>query len=257
MLPARARRFAASFLLLLLLLGGCGGRGAISPAPTPAARRPLPLTRMGYAIQAGAFARLENAAHLTEVLRQRGLDATYFAAPKGLYKVRFGDFPTREAARRRAETLRQAGMIDVYYIVSPDEYATAKRAVYGEAYLRAEIVKTAQSFLGLPYLWGGSSPETGFDCSGLAVACYQLNGLLLPRTSREQFQAGTAVDRAQLREGDLVFFSGGSDGKVTHVGLYLGQGRFIHAPGRGKKIRTDSLSGGYYGLRFVGARSYL
>jgi cell wall-associated NlpC family hydrolase len=65
-------------------------------------------------------------------------------------------------------------------------------------FLRGEIVKTARSFIGLPYLWGGSSPESGFDCSGLAMAVYHLNGLDLPRSSREQFESGSPVERDEL-----------------------------------------------------------
>jgi cell wall-associated NlpC family hydrolase len=254
-------------ILLTLAAAGCG-RPAVRPAvPPPAApaERPAPreavkreLPRLGYTIQAGAFAQVENAARLTRTLQEKGLNATYFVARQGLYKVRFGNFTTRQEARNRAEELRGSGVIGEFYIVSPEEYAVAQRDARGEAFVREELVRTARSFIGLPYLWGGTSAESGFDCSGLTMTVYQLNGLDLPRTSGEQFGAGSAVDLATLEKGDLVFFSGTGDGqKVTHVGLYAGNGLFIHAPGRGKTIRTDSLAKDYFRRSYVGARSCL
>ena len=84
-----------------------------------------------------------------------------------------------------------------------------------------------------------------------------LNGLDLPRNSRDQFRAGTPIKRSALRQGDLVFFATGRRSpRVTHVGIYTGGGRFIHAPGRGKTIRSASLTNGYFKRRFVGARRY-
>ena len=193
---------------------------------------------------------------LTRSLQEKGLEATYFVARRGLYKVRFGNFPTKELARARAEEIRQDGIIEEFYVVSPEEYAVAQREEQGEAYLREELVRSARSFLGVPYLWGGASAETGFDCSGLTMTVYQLNGLDLPRTSREQFVAGNPVDRSSLEKGDLIFFAAGGD-KISHVGIYAGNGLFIHAPGRGKRIRTDSLSNDYFSRTYIGARSYL
>jgi cell wall-associated NlpC family hydrolase len=242
---------------IFLMLSGCGGHHYTHTAASPKHPRTarVALVKMGYAIQVGAFAEVENAATLSESLRLWDIDATYFHAKGGLYKVRFGNFPSRKAARDRAESLRKAGVIDVFYIVSPDQYSVAREKKYGTSYVRAEIVKTARSFVGVPYLWGGNSPETGFDCSGLIVACYHLNGLDLPRTSRDQFRAGAPVERGRLAPGDLVFFANSGE-VITHVGMYVGGGKFIHAPGQGKNIREDSLSGVYYEKRFRGGRSY-
>jgi hypothetical protein len=249
-------RIIAGLCILLLFIGGCG-RPALRPAAPPAQ---VPeegmLPRLGYTIQAGAFANVENAARLTRSLQDKGIEATYFVARKGLYKVRFGNFPTREAARARAEEIRAAGIIEEFYIVAPEEYPVARRGELGEAYLREEILRSARSFIGIPYLWGGTSVETGFDCSGLTMTVYQLSGLDLPRTSREQFVAGTPVDRDALAKGDLIFFAPWGN-KISHVGIYAGDGLFIHAPGKGKKIRTDSLTKGYYSHSYIGARSYL
>ncbi len=246
----------AGAVILILALPGCGPPVVRHPAsPTKAPERRV-VPRLGYTIQAGAFSQVENAARLTRTLQKRGVDATYFAARKGLYKVRFGNFPTREQARVRAEEIRAAGIIEEFYLVAPEEYAAAQREERGESYLREELVRSARSFLGIPYLWGGTSADTGFDCSGLTMTIYQLNGFDLPRTSREQFMTGNPVDRSSLEMGDLIFFAGQGE-KVSHVGIYAGSGQFIHASGKGKRIRVDSLSQDYFRRTFLGARSYL
>jgi cell wall-associated NlpC family hydrolase len=236
--------------LALLLLGGC----ARPPAPVapPRAARPA-LARVGFTIQAGAFAQVENAARLAEALQAKGLNAVYYAATPGLYRVRFGDFPSREAARFRAEALKGAGVIQDFYLVAPEEAPLARPK--GETGLRASLVDTSRSYLGVPYLWGGTSAR-GFDCSGLTVAVYRLNGLQLPRTSREQFDAGTPVAMDQARAGDLLFFATDGSGSVSHVAIFLGGDQFVHAPSRGRRISRDKLSDPYYRTRLVGARSY-
>ncbi|UCG14859.1 MAG: C40 family peptidase [Deltaproteobacteria bacterium] len=244
------------FSALLLCVFGCGGTALVSPSPPPAELE-SDLASTGYSIQLGAFSILDNAVRLTQSLESQGVHAYYFVHPTGLYKVRFGDFPSREIAQRKAETLRAAGIIEEYYIIRPEDYAAQKGRKYGSTYLRKEIVKTARSFIGVPYRWGGSAANAGFDCSGLTMAVYQLNGLNLPRSSREQFSTGTPVNKSQLLRGDLVFFATSGPGRVSHVGVYAGRNRFVHAPGRGKRIRTDSLSNRYFSTRYVGARTYL
>jgi len=91
----------------------------------------------------------------------------------------------------------------------------------------------------------------------LALAVYQLNGLSLPRTSADQYDSGTPVDKEELQKGDLVFFSNSWFGGISHVGIYIGDGRFIHAPGKGKVIRSESLASAYYQDHYRGARTYL
>ncbi|MGZ6276882.1 MAG: C40 family peptidase, partial [Syntrophales bacterium] len=243
-----------ALFLIVALFAGCTGRRAYSSRPKSIEK---PLARLGFSIQVGAFSDVENAARLTEQLQARGLDATYFVARAGLYKVRFGNYPSKAAARQNAESLKSSGVIDEFYIVNPDEYAVAKQQKYGDVYIREELIKTAESFVGVPYLWGGTSPNTGFDCSGLSMTVYQLNGLDLPRSSEEQYEAGTPVERNDLLKGDLVFFATSGKNKVAHVGIYVGDGRFIHAAGRGKNIRVDHLTSSYYKKRYVGGRTYI
>lgn len=107
-----------------------------------------------------------------------------------------------------------------------------------------EVVDVALGFLGVPYVWGGSSPS-GFDCSGLTQYCYDKVGVSLPRTSQSQFQSGEhiAADRLDLLQpGDLVFFgTDGDSSAVHHVGIYVGDGNYVHAPYTGATVRVDSL----------------
>jgi cell wall-associated NlpC family hydrolase len=238
-------------LLPALLAAGCGTSPA--PRPSPASPYPPSLSPIGYTIQVGAFANLENASGLSDSLEARGLDAYYFADRDGLFKVRFGEFHAKTEAERRAQSLQQAGIIEAYYIVGPEYY----RPGTTEAALRQRIVDTARGYIGLPYRWGGASAKRGFDCSGLTMTVYRLNGLNLPRSSREQYRTGTPVPRNRLQPGDLVFFDTSGRGTVSHVGLYAGSGRFIHAPKSGGTIRSEQLQNPYFKRRYVGARDYL
>ena len=246
----------ATFALIfawLLVLAGCSGEPAIRTDDSSADGPVLP--RMRYTIQVGAFSNIDNAVRLTASLERQGLDAYHFLHSSGLYKVRFENFRTKEAARSRALDLKRRGIIDVFYIVEPDAYAANSRG--GKARLREEIVRTAGRYVGVPYRWGGESPRTGFDCSGLTMVVYRLNGLNLPRSSRQQWKAGRRIDRSRLKKGDLVFFATSGGNSVSHVGIYTGGNKFLHAPGRGRQIQTSSLSSKYYRARYVGARSYL
>ena len=118
----------------------------------------------------------------------------------------------------------------------------------------ASIAEQALLAVGTPYRRGGSSPQTGFDCSGLVTHVFkEAWGLKLPRSTREQRWAGKPVRLAHLREGDLVFYN--TRGRpYSHVGIYIGDGRFVHAPRPGAKVRVESMRTGYWRARFNGAR---
>ena len=116
------------------------------------------------------------------------------------------------------------------------------------------VVNFALQYLNAPYLWGGLTP-LGIDCSGLTYAAYLAHGLLIPRDADEQFQRGTAVDRKHLRPGDLMFF--GHDGQVTHVGIYMGDERMLHAFNR-KGVHINKLSDTpYYVTNYMRACRYI
>jgi cell wall-associated NlpC family hydrolase len=118
------------------------------------------------------------------------------------------------------------------------------------------VLKRALALLGTPYRWGGNTPESGLDCSGLVGYVFRTTlGIELPRASREMARMGDAQlirKREDLQQGDLVFF--GRKGLVNHVGIYVGEGRFLHAPSRGKDVRVDTLADGYWAQKFMQAR---
>ena len=119
----------------------------------------------------------------------------------------------------------------------------------------AQLVTEARRFLGLQYLWAGTS-GFGFDCSGFTCLVYQALGVTIPRDGAPQFAEGVKVARAALRAGDLVFFRGAS-GQIHHVGMYVGDGRLIHAPATGLPVAVVSLSAEPYSREFAGGRRYV
>ncbi|WP_367350943.1 C40 family peptidase [Ottowia sp.] len=117
-----------------------------------------------------------------------------------------------------------------------------------------EIVMNAMSALDTPYHFGGTSRLTGFDCSGFVQAMVkQSAGLLLPRSAAEQARATESIQKDQLRPGDLVFFNT-MRRAFSHVGIYIGEGKFIHAPRTGAQVRVESMDVSYWQARFNGAR---
>jgi len=245
--PIDLSEHIVSFVLVVTLLFffGCS-RTPVSPSPKPAS--PIPLPSIHYTIQVGAFSNMDNAVQFTEKLRKQDVNAYHFLHHSGLYKVRFGNFSSRTAAVDRAKALYSAGIIHDFYIVAPRDYS--------KTHLRDKILRTADSFIGVPYRWGGESAEEGFDCSGFTMTVYRLNGLDLPRSSRSQWTVGMPVSRANLQKGNLVFFHTSASGKISHVGIYVGNGQFIHAPGKGKMVRRSSLKNRYFKTRYAGAKTY-
>jgi cell wall-associated NlpC family hydrolase len=117
-----------------------------------------------------------------------------------------------------------------------------------------ELVLRALSFVGVNYRRGGESPETGFDCSGLVRHVYrEAVGMTLPRTSKDISRVGATIGTEQLEPGDLVFFNTLRRG-FSHVGIYLGDHRFVHAPASGGEVRVENMRQTYWMRRFDGAR---
>jgi cell wall-associated NlpC family hydrolase len=269
-------------LLTLLLLCLC--------TLTAHAAKSTGITRLGYAIQMGAFADVKNAERFTAKLQAKGIEAFYFRKDNGVYAVRFGDFPSWDKARVVAKKLVAERLIDSFYVAPPNEVVftrpkgpgwqktqpdeirktplplqpvVPKEAVEKPASkpstdnkdMGVIAARTAERFVGIPYRWGGDNVVEGMDCSGFVRAVYNLCGLSIPRTSRDQFKAGDSVTKDDLRDGDLVFF-GSSASNINHVGIYVGGGKFVHAPRRGEEIKVTDVTESYFEKRFVGARRY-
>lgn len=250
------------------------------------------IRRLGYAIQMGAFADVKNAERFTSALQKKGIEAFYFRKDNGIYAVRFGDFATKVKARAVAGRLVADRLIDSYYVAAPHEvvFSTPKEPGWqkppqdeiskpgepkksranrvaatpdkppakqnrADRDMGAIAARTAERFVGIPYRWGGDTVVDGMDCSGFARAVYNLCGVSIPRCSRDQYKAGESVSKDMLKDGDLVFF-GSAEDKINHVGIYVGNGKFVHAPRRGEDIRTSSIDESYFEKRFVGARRY-
>lgn len=120
--------------------------------------------------------------------------------------------------------------------------------------LASQIIATAKKYIGVPYLWGGTTPN-GFDCSGYVQYVFNIHGIKLPRTSSQQYAAGYAVSKSNLQPGDLVFFNTSGSG-VSHLGIYLGNGQFIHAS-TSKGVIIADMSISYWSSRYIGARRVL
>jgi len=122
--------------------------------------------------------------------------------------------------------------------------------------LRKSLIDLAMTLRHIRYVRGGRNPSTGFDCSGFVHYVFaHAIGLNLPANAASQFLAGLKVRRQDMQPGDLVFFrTAGRRGRISHVGIYLDNGRFIHSPSRGQTVRVDNLADAYWARRFAGAK---
>jgi len=149
--------------------------------------------------------------------------------------------PAKKAAGPRPVEIAMA-------TVSPSQY----KARFGtKAALRAAVVASAKALIGKPYVLGDAG-QVGYDCSSLVQRAFAENGIELPRVSVGQWSSGRAADPFHPTEGDLVFFATGESG-VSHVGVYAGDGTFVHAPGTGGKVKVTAMSSPYYKARYAGA----
>lgn len=226
------------------------------------------ISKLGYTIQVGAFSEVKNAERLTAKLQEQGVDAFYFKRDNGLFAVRFGDYPSRREARRVANTIVKRVGIDSFFVAPPlkkalvlekEPSATVQTDKQVRKLARDDMgyiaARTAERFVGIPYQWGGNTVVEGMDCSGFVRAVYNLCGVNIPRTSAEQFKVGRSIEVEDLIDGDLVFFSSSGD-RISHVGIYVGNNQFVHAPRRGDDIKMSPLQGNGFFKKFMGARRY-
>ena len=130
----------------------------------------------------------------------------------------------------------------------PDSTPETRRAeeISSHGELAARL---AREMVGTPYRYGGSSPETGFDCSGLVFYSYAQSGATVPRTALDQFRVSQKISLTDARPGDIVFFQ--DQEKLSHVGIYLGRGQFVHAPSSGKRVTLAHIDTPYYREQLV------
>ena len=158
--------------------------------------------------------------------------------------------PDGATANDMDSTLHHQGLLS--------QFVEIRQSVAGQAHVvvdrTSDLVVTAMGFLGVPYRRGGNSAETGFDCSGFVRAMYEKTaGLLLPRRADQQAAFAEKIDKKDLQPGDLVFFNT-MRRAFSHVGIYVGDGKFIHSPRSGSEVRVDDMQQSYWKRRFDGAR---
>lgn len=139
-------------------------------------------------------------------------------------------------------------------VAAPTAYGVAVPVPGGGRGAGPKAAAMAQTYLGVPYVWGGTTPA-GFDCSGLVQFVYAKQGVTLPRVAEDQAKVGTPIPPEALQAGDAVFFADRS-GYIHHEGMYLGDGLFIHAPHTGDVVKVSSLYEPYYATQYAGARRY-
>jgi cell wall-associated NlpC family hydrolase len=138
--------------------------------------------------------------------------------------------------------------------VTPAEPAVGEAVT--DSSKRFQLISTGFGYLGVRYRWNGSSEKTGFDCSGLVNRLFDLIGISLPRSAREQYKRGVEVPAAELEPGDLVFF-GGRSRIPTHVAIYIGERCILHALSGKRRVIVSDLDHAWYKRRFLGARRIL
>jgi len=148
---------------------------------------------------------------------------------------------------RKNEAAWLSGILATMLLAAGCAGTPAKRP--DPADVRGPVVQLALSMVGVQYRYGGASPREGFDCSGLVYYSYRSNGHAVPRTSRAQFDAALKIPFAQAAEGDLLFFQ--DQEKLSHVGIYLGDGQFVHAPSSGGTVRVADVDSPYYQRHLV------
>ena len=168
-----------------------------------------------------------------------------------------GDFGP--ATAEAVKSFQSSQGLEAYGLIGPATYRALMgreipQVTRGSNVIARQIVSSSMAYIGVPYVFGGTSPG-GFDCSGYVRYVFAQAGIYLPRTADAQYEMGTPISTGELRPGDLVFFSTYDYG-ASHVGIYLGDGNFINASSS-RGVAIDSLYSGYWGSCYIGARRVL
>ena len=197
------------------------------------------------AAEAARQARLRAEARARLAAEERALKAQQAAAAEAAARAKAATAPTTTAAAPPPVVAPTVTPVTTAPTTTTPTAPPVPTIPAGPGHPEAATI--ALRYLGIPYLWGGASPATGFDCSGLVMYVYAQLGISLPHYAAAQYQLGSPVDRSQLQPGDLVFFDA-----LDHVGIYIGNGQFVHAPQTGDVVKITALAD--FGDGYVGAR---
>ena len=161
----------------------------------------------------------------------------------------------RQAQEEKMQVRAEAARLGTQHHLLASRSNAEKDAQFEKARRGLLVAQHAQNFLGRPYVWGGTNPN-GFDCSGFTQYVLSQFGITVPRNSYDQFQVGKSVNKKDLQPGDLVFFTTYAPGP-SHLGIYVGDGKFVHALNQDKGVTTSTLDNEYYRDRFLGGKRVL
>lgn len=251
-------------MLATVLLASAVNAAAVAAPVDPLSLGPLPAMKAGLGLslkttQTAAPFRQENLAQtpLQDLLPLASFSPAYFDVLSWPIQDKITDAIELEWGQLVSSPVSDiessALVLDVATLAAA--LASEQKRSFAQTLLddSARIVDESLSYLGIKYRWGGSSPEAGFDCSGLVKHVFaSALGLNLPRTAQEMAKAGEKISKQDLLPGDLVFFNT-RNRRFSHVGIHIGGGKFVHAPRKGKLITIASLSNSYWKRRFNGA----
>lgn len=180
-----------------------------------------------------------------------------YVSAKYISDTKVPETTSRSGSTLKNETIAQTEEVKQEETTQADETPapeTAEPEQSTSGTTGAAVVEYAKQYLGYKYVSGGASPSTGFDCSGFTTYVYKHFGISLNRSSKDQIKNGVAVEKSDLQPGDLVVFNNDANTKIGHVGIYIGDGNFIHASNPSDGVKITTLLSGYYKQRYVGAR---
>lgn len=235
------------------------------PVQEPVTTEPTNVNKVGYVMTEGLRVRKGPSTDSEEITSLSKNDQVEIIGQEGKwYKINIdgetgyisakyiSDTKIAETTSRSGSTLKNEESAQKEVVQQEDEETKTEQTASGTT--GNAVVEYAKKYLGYKYVSGGASPSTGFDCSGFTLYVYKNFGISLNRTSGDQIKNGVAVEKSDLQLGDIVLFNNDANTKIGHVGIYVGNGNFIHASNPSDGVKITTLETGYYQKRYVGAR---